>query len=215
MKKLWAAIIILLLLAFYVLWPSWSVYQIYSAVKTKDAETLARKIDFPAVRVSLRNAAVQKIAELYDRPQSQLPSNPVLVARIKQEAASRIVDASLERLVTADNLIRITSEGGQLRESVERILRDHIAGVGDSARNADPATSGVGKGGPVVRTIAPEGERPAPSYGLHNVKSFAMLSPLRFAIGVAKHATATEADLTAELSFTGTDWKLTAVKPRF
>lgn len=210
MKKLWAAIIILLLLAFYVLWPSWSVYQIYSAVRTKDPETLARKIDFPAVRVSLRNAAVQKIAELYDRPQSQLPSNPVLVARIKQEAASRIADASLERLVTADNLIRITSEGGQLRESVERILRDHITGVGDSARKADPGTSG----GPVVRTLAPEEERPAPSYGLHNVKSFGMLSPLRFEIGVAKHATATEADLTAELSFTGTDWKLTAVKPR-
>jgi Protein of unknown function (DUF2939) len=214
MKKLWAAIIILLLLAFYVMWPSWSVYQIYSAVKTKDADTLARKIDFPAVRVSLRNAAVQKIAELYDRPQSQLPSNPVLVARIKQEAASRIVDASLERLVTADNLIRITSESGQLRESVERILRDHISGVGDSARKADPGTSGVGKGGPVIRTIAPEGERPARSYGLHNVKSFGMLNPLRFEIGVAKDATANEADLTAELSFTGTDWKLTAVKPR-
>jgi hypothetical protein len=83
------------------LWPIWSVYQIYSAVKTKDAETLERKIDFPAVRVSLRNAAVQKLSELYDRLQSQLQSSPVLVARIKQEAASRIVDASLARLVTA------------------------------------------------------------------------------------------------------------------
>ena len=214
MKKLWAAIIILLLLAFYVVWPSWSAYQIYSAVKTKDAETLARKIDFPAVRVSLRNAAVQKMAELYDRPQSQLPNSPVLVARIKQEAASRIVDASLDRLVTADNLIRITSEGGQLKESVERILRDHITGAGDSARSADPGTSGVGKGGPVIRTIAPEEERPAPRYGLRNIKSFGMLSPLRFEIGVAKYATANEPDLTAELSFTGTDWKLTAVKPR-
>jgi Protein of unknown function (DUF2939) len=208
MKKLWAAIIVVLLLAFYVLWPSWSVYQIYNAVKTKDAETLARKVDFPSVRVSLRNAAVQKISELYDRPQSQLPSSPVLVARIKQEAASRIADASLDRLVTADNLIRITSEGGQLKESVERILRDHIAG------RADPGASGVSKGGPAIRTIAPEGERAAPSYGLRNVKSFGMLSPLRFEIGVAKYATAKDADLTAELGFTGTDWKLTAVKPR-
>jgi hypothetical protein len=212
MKKLSAAILVLLLLAFYVLWPSWSVYQIYSAVKTKDAETLARKIDFPAVRASLRNAAVEKVSELYDRPQGQLPSSPVLVARIKQEAASRIVDASLARLVTADNLIRITSEGGQLKEGVERILRDHIT-VGDIAGRADPGAGG-GKAGSVIRTIAPEGERPAPSYGLRNVKSFGMLSPLRFEIGVAKYATAKEADLTAELSFTGTDWKLTAVRPR-
>ena len=68
MKKLLAVIIVLLLLAFYGLWPIWSVYQIYSAVKTKDAETLERKIDFPALRASLRSAAAQKISELYNRP---------------------------------------------------------------------------------------------------------------------------------------------------
>jgi Protein of unknown function (DUF2939) len=214
MKKPLAAIIVFLLLAFYVFWPSCSVYQIYGAVKTKDAETLGRKIDFPAVRASLRSAAVQKISELYDRPQSQLPSSPVLVARIKQEAALRIVDALLERLVTAQNLIRVASEGGQLKESVERQLRDHISVGGAIAGRADPDSSGVGKQGSVIRTIAPEEARPAPRYGLRNVKSFGMLSPLRFEIGVAKYASATEADLTAELSFTGTDWKLTAVNPR-
>jgi hypothetical protein len=214
MNKLLAAIIILLLLAFYVFWPSWSVYQIYSAVKTRDAETLARKIDFPAVRASLRNAAVEKFSELNDRPQSQLPSSPVLVARIKHEAALRIVDASLERLVTADNLVRIASEGGQLKESVERLLHDQIIGVDASAGRTDPGSSGVGNRGPVIRTIAPEQDRSAPSYGLGNVKSFSMLGPLRFEIGVAKYATAPQADFTAELSFTGTDWKLTAVKPQ-
>jgi len=214
MKKPLAAVIVFLLLAFYVLWPSWSVYQIYAAVKTKDAETLARKIDLPAVRASLRSAAAQKISELYDRPQSQLPSSPVLVARIKQEAAVRIVDGVLARLVTADNLIRVASEGGQLKESVERLLRDQIIVGSAIAGRADPDSSGVGKRGSVIRTIAPEEERSAPSYGLRNIKSFGMLSPLRFEIGVAKHATATQADVTAELSFTGTDWKLTAVNPR-
>jgi hypothetical protein len=214
MNKLLAAIIILLLLAFYVFWPSWSVYQIYSAVKTRDAETLARKIDFPAVRASLRNATVEKFSELYDRPQSQLPSSPALVARIKHEAASRIADASLERLVTADNLVRIASEGGQLKDSVERLLHDQTIGVGDIAGGTDSGGSGVGKRGPVIRTIAPEQDRPAPSYGFGNVKSFGILNPLRFEIGVAKYATAPQADVTAELSFTGTDWKLTAVKPR-
>jgi hypothetical protein len=214
MKKLSAAIIIVLLLAFYVFWPSWSVYQIYSAVKTRDAETLARKIDFPAVRASLRDAAVEKFSEMYDRPQGQLPGSPVLVARIKHEAALRIADASLERLVTADNLLRIASEGGQLKDSVERLLHDQAIGVGEIAGRTDSGSSGGGKRGAVIRTIAPEQDRPAPRYGLGNVKSFGMLSPLRFEIGVAKYATAPQADLTAELSFTGTDWKLTAVKPR-
>jgi hypothetical protein len=213
MKKLWAAIIVLLLLAFYGLWPIWSVYQIYGAVKAKDAETLDRKIDFPSVRASLRSAAVQKISELYDRPQSQLPSSPVLVARLKQEAALRIVDSSLANLVTADNLIRITSEGGPLKDDVERMLRDQIMGVFEVGR-AGAGTGGAGKRNPVVRTVAPEEQRAAPSYGLGNVKSFGMNGPLRFEIGVAKLAAATEPDVTAELSFTGTDWKVTAVKPR-
>jgi hypothetical protein len=214
MKKLWALTIVLLLLAFYGVWPIWSTYQIYSAVKTKDAAALERKIDFPAVRVSLRDAATQKIAELYDRPQNQLPSSPVLVARIKHDAALRIVDAALENLVTADNLIRITSEGGQIRDGVERMLRDQIIGGGDISGRLGAASSGVGKQSPVVRTLASEEQAPAPSYGLGNVKSFAMLGLVRFEIGIAKYASAKEADLTAELSFTGTDWKLTAVRPR-
>lgn len=214
MKKLWALIIVLLLLAFYGVWPIWSTYQIYSAVKTKDAATLGRKIDFPTVRVSLRDAATKKIAELYDRPQSQLSSSPVLIARIKHDAALRIVDAALENLVTADNLIRITSEGGQLREGVERMLRDQIIGGGDISGRVGAASSGVGKRSPVIRTLASEEQAPAPSYGLGNVKSFAMLGLVRFEIGIAKYASAKEADLTAELSFTGTDWKLTAVRPR-
>jgi len=207
MKKLWALIIVLLLLAFYGVWPIWSTYQIYSAVKTKDAATLERKIDFPDVRVSLRDAATKKIAELYDRPQNQLPSSPVLIARIKHDAALRIVDAALENLVTADNLIRITSEGGQLREGVERMLRDQIIGGGDISGRVRAAS-------PVIRTLASEEQAAAPSYGLGNVKSFAMLGLVRFEIGIAKYASAKEADLTAELSFTGTDWKLTAVRPR-
>jgi hypothetical protein len=67
---------------------------------------------------------------------------------------------------------------------------------------------------PVIQTVAPEEHRPAPSYGLRNVKSFGVLGPLRFEIGVAKDTAANEADLATELSFTGTDWKVTAVKPR-
>jgi hypothetical protein len=139
----------------------------------------------------------------------------VLVARLKQEAASRIVDASLENLVTADNLIRVTSEGGQLRDSVERMLRDQVIGAVDIAGKSGGG-SGAGKRAAVIRTVAPEDLRsvPAPSYGLRNVKSFSLVGPLRFEIGVAKDAGAKEADFSADLSFTGTDWKVTAVKPR-
>jgi hypothetical protein len=214
MKKLLAVIaIVILVAAFYVAWPGWSGYQVYNAIKAKDAETLERKIDFPSVRESLRGAATQKLSELYVPPQAA-PSSPVLIERLKREAVSRIVDGSLETLVTADNLIRITSEGGSLKDSVERVLRDQMSRGSEIAGKAGLPSIGAGKRSPVIRTVSSGDPTPPPRYGLHNVKRFGMLGPFGFAIGVAKEAAASEPDVTVEMSFTGTDWKITAVKPR-
>jgi hypothetical protein len=205
MKKLLPVIVIIVFAAFYVAWPTWSGYQIYEAIKTKDASTLERKIDFPSVRVSLRNAAKEKISELYV-PQTG-PSSPILVERLRQEAVARVVEGSLGVLVTADNLIRVTSESGPLKDSVERMLRDQII-------RGDKITDKTGAGSPVVRTVSSEKPGPVPSYGLRNIKNFGMVGLFRFAIGVAKDAAASEPDVTVEMSFTGMDWKVTAVRPR-
>jgi hypothetical protein len=49
--------------------------------KAKDLVALARKIDFPSVRASLREAVVQKFAELRDR-RGTLPSSTVRLAMV-------------------------------------------------------------------------------------------------------------------------------------
>jgi hypothetical protein len=214
MKKLLPVIVIIILAAFYVAWPAWSGYQVYDAIKAKDAATLERKIDFPSVRISLRSAAKEKISELYVPPQTG-PSSPILVERLRQEAVARIVEGSLGVLVTAHNLIRVTSESGPLKDSVERMLRDQIIRGGNITDKTGAGSVGASKGDPVVRTVSSEKLGPEPSYGLRNIKHFGMVGLFRFAIGVAKDAAASEPDVTVEMSFTGMDWKVTAVRPRF
>jgi hypothetical protein len=213
MKTLLPVIVVVILAAFYVAWPAWSGYQIYDAIKTKDAAPLERKIDFPSVRVSLLSAAKEKTSELYVPPQTG-PSSPILVERLRQEAVARIVEGSLGVLVTADNLIRVTSESGPLKDSVERMLRDQIIRGGKITHNTGAGSIGGSKRDPVVRTVSSEQPGPVPSYGFRNVKHFGMVGPFRFAIGVAKDASASEPDVTVEISFTGLDWKVTAVRPR-
>jgi hypothetical protein len=213
MKKYLAAVVILLL-AFYVAWPAWSIYQIQAAIKAKDVETLAGSIDFPSVRASLRSAAAQKIAELYVPP-ANAPTSPALLERMKQEAVSRVTDGALQALVTPDGLITFVSEGGQLKESVERALRDQITrGGAPPVARTIPGSIGGKQGGPVVRTISTVEEAPAREFGLQNIKGFAFGGAFRYEIGVAKFASASAADATVDLSYTGLGWKITAVRPR-
>src|SRR5690349_5124991 len=127
MKALLSVIVLVLLaVAFFVAWPGWSAYQIYTAIIAKDAPALERKIDLPSVRASLQAAAAGKVAALYVPP-STLPSSPVLAERLKQEAISRIVAGALENLVTTESLLLVISEGGPLKDSIERMLRDQMS----------------------------------------------------------------------------------------
>jgi Protein of unknown function (DUF2939) len=61
---------------------------------------------------------------------------------------------------------------------------------------------------------AAEGAKAAPKVSLANIKTFRMNGPFSFAVGVAKDAAATEADITAQMSFTGGDWKVTGLVPK-
>jgi DUF2939 family protein len=235
MKKLSVFGIFAALVAFFIVWPGWVAYEAYTAVQAKDAKALERRIDFPSVRTSLRAAVADKLTELYVPPQT-LPSSPVLAERLKREAVQRLVGGALEDLVTADSLILLISEGGPLKDSVERMLRDQIGrgsapkrvgpvttlAPGQAARKSGAAMPAAPARGPVVRTVSSEEPKSGsesesaaePGYGLGNVKSFSVLGPFRYEIGLAKSRTASSADVLAELSFTGLGWKITAIKPK-
>ncbi len=233
MKKLSVFAIFAALVAFFIVWPGWAAYDTYQAVLAKDAGTLERRIDFPRVRASLRPAVADKLMELYVPPQT-LPSSPVLAERLKREAVQRLVEGALEDLVTADSLLLLISEGGPLKDSVERMLRDQISrgnapkrvgpvttlAPGQAARKSGAAMPAAPTRGPVVRTVSSEEPKSGPGsesasepgFGVGNVKSFSVLGPLRYEIGLAKERAAPSADVLAELSFTGLGWKITAIK---
>jgi hypothetical protein len=85
----------------------------------------------------------------------------------------------------------------QLGIDPEKVLGGLIGKKDESKAAEEPAKSGEG-----------------PKYGLANVKRFGLNGPLAIALGVAKDPVAAEPDLTAEMSFTGNDWKLTGLVPR-
>jgi hypothetical protein len=115
-----------------------------------------------------------------------------------------------------------------------------VPGSADDA-GASPSRSGINLGkvgeiagrfgidtGKVLGTTdgkAPAGDAQAPAdgsqtpgepkrYGMANIKSVMPTGPLSFEVGVAREAAAPAPDLIVEMSFTGLDWKVTALTPR-
>ncbi|HML42435.1 MAG: DUF2939 domain-containing protein [Hyphomicrobium zavarzinii] len=56
--------------------------------------------------------------------------------------------------------------------------------------------------------------RARPKYGLGNIKHFSLTGPLGLSVGVARDATASKAEITAELSFVNGSWMLTGLVPQ-
>jgi Protein of unknown function (DUF2939) len=236
MKRMAILAVAILLLGFYVAWPAWSGYAIRTALQNKDAAALAAKIDFESVQASMRPGVTQKVGEGYDRYQAQLgPTAGMILAQLKKDAVPRIVDASLKALLTPEMIIRIASEAGPVKETIERIMREQI-GRGLPANGNAPADAAGGaavpqglggllgralKGGnqpaavePAPAPAAAGQTNTAPRFSLANVKSFAFNGPLMFSVGVAKDPATPDADVTAQMSFTGGDWKVTGLVPR-
>jgi hypothetical protein len=202
MKKL-SLLILVLGMGYYIAWPAWSAYELEDAIKTRDLATPARKIDFPSVRASLRASSVEKLAELHDRPNSLLSA--ASSERNRNGAGTPIVDQLLERTATPDGLLRITREEVPLRTSIERLLRDHMNPAGEGA--AQVASTAV------ERTVGAEEPKRRSSYGWANIKSIRPASPFRYEIGIAKDQAATRPDIFVDFGFTGTDWKITGIRP--
>ncbi|MFM2423468.1 MAG: hypothetical protein RL291_1998 [Pseudomonadota bacterium] len=238
MKKL-IALAFLAVFGFYVAWPAWSGYRIYSALERQDAGLLASKIDFDSLRTTLRPSVAAEVEREADRAAGGIPGP--LRAQLKSEILPKVVDATLTQLVTPDNVLRIYREGGDAAGTVRKILAEQMGGLGGGL----PGLGGGGGGGPglgqVVQGLgglgglgslagrfggrgdeppaqqpsapvqtASTGSAPAkPSYGLGNIKGFGLSGPLGWKLGLAKDPAAAKPDLTAGMSFRGFDWKLT------
>ncbi len=245
MKKL-LALVVLALLGFYVAWPAYSGYQIANALQTQDAALLARKIDFESVRASLRPVVAGEVDRQF-ATQAGGAGGP-LVEQLKKDLVPKLVDGTLAAIVTPANILRIYTEGGDIKQSVAKIMAEQMSksgglpgmpnlggsglgglsgggalgGLGGLAGAAEKLGIDPGKmlGGRKADAPATPSSAPAqvaggkPSYGISNIKRFGFAGPLGMEIGVSKDAAASAPDLTAGLSFTGFDWKLTSLVPR-
>jgi Protein of unknown function (DUF2939) len=244
MKRLIAAAL-LLFVGFYVAWPAWSGYQIHQAVHAGNNGLLESKIDFARVRTSLRPVVTAKIGEGLEKFQAQAGGLGAVLGQLKGDIVPKLVESTLTNVVNSDTIMRVATEGGTVKDAIERIVREQVGkgggmpsmggvadkipgGLGGLAGGLGGLMGGLGKikGGSPVRDVNPDDNsqpppgreqaaaKPAAKFSLANIKGFKMHGPLSFAIGVAKDATAAEPDVTAELSFTGGDWKVTGLVPK-
>lgn len=243
MRKL-LVLLILVAVGFYVGWPAWSGWQIKQAFDTGNAALLESKVDFPAVRNALKPLVETEVGKRIDKAIAELGGGgAVLGQRLKQEMAPKLAEAALNAIVTPANLVRIVAEGRDLRQSVEKVIGEEMGkqgGLGGGTAAGGAASGGLrgqiagriggilggGSNSSPVRTVDPNEAQPkagtsgpaAPpqkkAFSLSNIKHVVPTGLASFEVGVARDAAAPTAEVIAEMAFTGSDWKLVALKPK-
>ena len=231
------SLIVLGLVAFYGAWPAWTGHQIRKAIETNDPALLESKVDFPAVRQSLRPVVAAEIERGVERAARDAgPLGALIASQIKGDVANRLVEGTINSTLTPPNVIRMIREGRDMRQSIEKVLLEQLGrqpgqeagasaggrlpgGLGDilgqrRSGGASPERQAESKG-PQPGQTPPPAQAPAPrKMTLSNIKRYAIDGPLAFTIGVARDPAATEPDLTAQLRFVGGDWKVVSLIPR-
>ena len=263
MKRL-IAVVVVVLLAFYVGWPALSGYQLRAALERKDVAGVERKIDFPAVRTSLEPVVTREVGNGMDRYLKDMgPFANMLSGVLKSQYGPKVVEATLNTLITPENVVRLYAEKDNVEAAAERIIIEELGKPGSpfaalfaTSRSTDGASSvtdklrlpgGLGgfgdsiqkeldKAGAKAIDLKPiltkmieqrQADRAAQAkpeasaapknggggFGVANVKSFGFNGPLAMHVGIAKSGAAAKPDVTAEMAFRGTDWKLTRLVP--
>lgn len=210
------SLLVLALLGFYVAWPAWSARQIRQAIAAEDAVTLAAKIDFPRVRESVRPIAAAQVARSMERLQRESgPLGAAIAGTLNKSLGTQLADAAVNSILTPTNVIRMVREGTDLRRAIDSAAgRDIRRTTGRSAGAAEPGGD-TGRGGDAPKPGEPKAvDKPRGAFGLANIKSYRITGPLRLSVAVARDPAATEPDLTAELEFSGFDWKVVGLVPR-
>jgi hypothetical protein len=223
-------ICILAMLGFYVAWPVYSAFAIKSAVASGNADQLATKIDFDQLRSSLKPSVTLEVEKAMTAALQQGgKDNAQLLAQLKVGLMPSVVEIALATIVTPDSLLRIYQEGGDVKKTITKIVNEKMGGGALGALSG--IASGKSNGGlsDIFKTIgkvtAPEVPQPAAeqqavqplvstSFGIKNIKSFAMTGLASFSVGVANSAAATLPDAVIDMAFTGYDWKVVGVRPR-
>jgi Protein of unknown function (DUF2939) len=156
---------------------------------------LERKIDFPSVRESLKPAIRAEVDKRLDRTPGD-GTGHLRDGRLGQKIGPKLVETVLNKIVTAQTIASLYEWRGDISQVVKDVKE---------IREIGTPTGGAGIAGMSAKPSA---------LGLSNIKRFAFTSPTSFEIGIAKDASGSGPDLTAQVGFRDMDWKLTGLVPR-
>jgi hypothetical protein len=217
--KFLSALLMLIAGLFYLAWPALSAYQLKTALESGDVAGVERGIDFPAVRQSLRPAVTERLRQNLKDAAKGAPGGDLLIEKMSAETLPKLVEASLDTLLTPQAVIRLHAEGKSLKDFIATMksekpgLADQVGGfvrdlLGKPSPTPAPAPDAAAM--PAAAPIVPESKR----LGFGNIKSVAFEGPFAVSVGLARDPAASGPDLTATMSFTGTGWRVTGLVPR-
>lgn len=224
-------LVLLALAGFYGLWPALSLKATRAALQSGDEAALATRIDFPAVRTSLKPAATAQMDKALEQLSKAGGLGGVLGGQIKDQVKDQLVDGVLQAVVTPDRIIRMYAEGQDIKELMARIKSAAAGGeqgkvdagklLGElfGAKKAQPGAAPAPAPSATQPASAPAagtatGAEPKSNYSLANVKGWGLRGPTGLWFGIAKDPAATQADVVVDMAFTGGGWKIVGLTPK-
>lgn len=208
---------------FYIAWPAFSAYQIKTALESGDVAGVEQGIDFPAVRQSMRPAVTAAVEEKLKGVTKGAPGSDLVISKIGESALPKLVETTLDTVVTPQTIIRMHAEGRSLRDLITTIKTNNpgvVDQVGGFVRDLFGGSTTLDKGATgstEISDTAAGGASVVPverRLGLGNIKSVGLDGPLAVTLGIARDPKASQSDLTATMSFTGAGWRITGLVPR-
>jgi hypothetical protein len=188
-RVLLVALIVIGLLATYVAWPIYTALEIRDAMIAGDSAALAARIDWDAVRSSLRaSMSTQATARLDADPDAPAPTT---WKRIKRTVAPRLAGGLIDRYVTPEYLPVLLGYQRFWRGTVRPVLREEPPTV---LAGTPLAGSGVDRFATFWRRLRRTG----------------FVSPTTVVVEVQDKYTSSR-HYTATLNLQGWEWKLTGL----
>jgi hypothetical protein len=130
MKRL-ILLVLLALISFYVAWPAFTGYQIYQGLESNQPDVLASKIDFPAVRRSMRGPVIDQVYARIESVMKDLgPATRLLGDQIPKDNIEKIIDGALESVVSPAKTVEIYANGGSLNTAIKDAILNEINKMG-------------------------------------------------------------------------------------
>ena len=142
------ALIIVAALGFYVAWPAYTAFSIKNAIDTNNPQLLASKVDFDAVRVSLKPAVTVEVEKAMTAAVQQGGAeNAAVLEQLKVATMPKVIELALTSVVTPEGLLRIHQEGGDARKVIAKIVGEKMGGLGGLGALVTGVTGPNGAGG--------------------------------------------------------------------